>query len=493
MSAPTVKSVGKDLILYVPGRIVPAIMEILTVTVLTHFFCSAAIGQYDLTFRFILFLSTFTILWLNMAILRFYTAYTAKGQEREFFGVMGLLKYISIAVGCVLGLAGWLAGPDALFGSYRDFIPVGLLVFVAYSLYETGMTVLRAKLKPGVYSIGATLNAALRLPLAVGIIVGLGAGVEAMLWSMAICYCVTHAGIMRRHVGAPRLHFGPVERDLLSEVLWYGLPIWLTQVLNFLILNSDRYLLKVLQDDTQVGLYAVATNLVDRPMGLVFQTFAMAVFPSVAAAWETQGREHSEGLVRGITRIFLVLCVPMLVLLSVLAKPLFSVFAHGESQQAFIVAGWVAAGSFAYGLSYFASFGLHLSKKTHWLMAMTILALGANALLNYLIIPGRGFVGAGMARLASNAVLVVCLAVMGHRYFHWRFPVLSAIKCTGAALVAGLAAWTLARMLPPNLATLTLEFGLSAGVYGVLLVLTREVPLATLREGIDWGRRLLMR
>ena len=483
----SVRSVGKDALLYVPGRIIPAIVQILTVPVLTSFFASDEFGRFNLAFRFILFLSTFTILWLNMAVLRFYAASAVRDEEDLFFGVIGLIKYCAIAVGLFLGILAYVFGPSRLFGSYRELIGVGLVVFVTYSIYEVGLSVLRAKRKPLTYSVATTINAGLRLPLAVGFFLWLKTGVSGMLWSMAIMYAVSHVLVVARHIGRARWRLSEREKELLAEVLRYGLPIWLTHVLFFLIMNADLYLIKVLQGaagDTQAGLYSAVTTLIDQPMMIVFNTFSMAVFPSVAAAWEFQGRASTEDLVKGVTRMFFVLCIPLMALLGVLAYPVFQVLARGDTWQAYVAAPWIAAASFLFGLSYFASFGLHLAKKTVPLLWMTVLALVANVGLNLALIPMHGFVGAGMARLLSNGILVVAIAAAGHRYFRWRFPFASLFRVSLAAAVSGLAVYCLKGWLPENVFTLGLLFLAGGGLCLLGLVLLREIPMSLLRQAL---------
>ena len=376
-----------------------------------------------------------------------------------------------------------------MFGSYRELIWVGLVVFVAYSIYETGLAILRAKRKPITYSIATTINAGLRLPLAAAFFIWMKTGVSGMFWAMAIMYGLSHILVVMRHVGRPRLKMGPKARTLMVDVLYYGLPIWLTHVLNFLIVNSDLYFIKVLQGaagDAQAGLYSAVATLIDQPMVLVFNTFAMAVFPSVAAAWESQGVKSTQELVRGVTRIFLLLCLPLMVFLSVLAHPIFVLLARGDTWQAYVAAPWIAAASFLFGLSYFAGFGLHLSKKTVPLMLATVLALAANAALNLLLIPRHGFVGAGMARLAANALLVAGIAIAGHRYFTWRFPFASLLKISIAAALTGGLLYHVQGLLPENLLTLTALFALGGLSYGLLLIPLGEIPLNLIREALAW-------
>jgi len=483
------RGVGRDLLLYIPGRAIPAVVQILTVTALTAFFTVEEIGRYELTFRFVLFLTPCTTLWLNMAMLRYYAASQAEGEEAAFYGGFGFLKYLNIAAGDGLGLLAWAFGPDWLVGGYRGLTLVGLAVYVAYRFSETGLIVLRARRMPGIYSIATSLNAGVRLPLAILLFAVFGFGVDGMLWALAACYGAVYLVLVSRWVGPPRWPSRPEDRTLLRDVAAYGAPVWVIQILNYLINTSDRYLLNGLAGEAEVGYYMVAANLVDQPMWLVFQTFTLAVFPTVAAAWEQRGRADAERLVGEVTRIFIVLCVPLCVLLAVLARPLFGALAQGEAVAAQVAAPWVAAGAFFYGLSYFANMGLHLAKRTAWLLGMTALALGVNVLGNVVLIPDYGFVGAGMARSVSNFALVLLVAAASHRFLTWRFPWRSLLRCAGAAALVGVPLWFAAQALPPNLPSLAALGTLGLAGYGLLLLVLREVPRALLRDSVQQARQ----
>lgn len=485
MSAPTVKSVGADALIYMAGRAIPAVVQILTVTVLTAFFAPEEFARFELTFRFILFLSTFTFLWVNMAILRFYAASAAAGTLDAFFGVVGVLKLGALVAGLILGGLIYAFGPDALFGSYRDLLPAGIVVFAGYTFYETGLAVLRAKRKPFTYSVAASINALFRLPLAVALFLWWQTGISGMLWSIAVMYAIAYIAIVRHHTGAAPFRWDASQRTLFGEVLWYGLPIWLTQLLNFFLNNSDQYLLKLLLDDTAVGLYSVAVKLVDQPMVLVFQVLSMAVFPSVALAWESQGRKATEELVGGVTRLFLLVCLPLMVFLSVLAAPVFGLLARGESGQAYIVAPWIAAASFMYGLTYFANYGLHLSKRTTLLLLVTIVAVALNIGLNLVFIPRFGYTGAGMARLVSNTLLVVLMAATGHRYLRWLLPWKSLLKITAAALIPGLLLYLLLQQFPSGIISLAALLGTGSVAYALMLLFLREITFGQIRAAFD--------
>ncbi|MBI2432027.1 MAG: lipopolysaccharide biosynthesis protein [Candidatus Hydrogenedentes bacterium] len=500
----SVESVGLDAFLYVPGRLVPAVVQILTVTVLTYWFTVEEIGGYDLAFRFVLFLSTFTFMWVNMAVLRFYAPYEAR-EARVFAPVTGLIRYGATGLGVVITVVVYATGMAKPLGVPGELLLPGLAVFIGYSFYECGLAVLRAKHRPITYSVATTLNAGLRLPLAIGCFVWLHMGVEGMLWSMAATYLLAHVLILARHLGWPGALETQERKKLFRDILDYGLPIWLTQVLNFFLINLDRWLINLLGTTAEnglagVGLYSVATTLVDQPVTLVFQTFTLAVFPSVVALWEKHGKEATEDLLKGLTRLYFLLCLPLVVFFTMLANPIFQVLAHGEARTAYSASGWIATASFFYGLSYFASFGLHVSKRTKLLLAATVFALLINVAANAFLIPREGFLGAAQARLISNFVLTAAVAAAGHRFLRWRLPLISFLRIFAAALAAGGAAWLLAYFVAVNVVSLALILSAAALLYFLFLLFLRELTsqgvaesasqvLTRLRGTKDRGRR----
>lgn len=466
--APTARSVGVDALLYIPGRAIPAVVQFLTVSLLTWFFTPEDVGRYDLAFRFALLLCTGTVLWLNMAVLRFYPAHVQQGTLAPFFSVLAWLRYALMAIGTAAGLLCWRFGPDNFFGEYRALLLPATTVFLGYTVYESGLAVLRAKRMPLRYSIAATINALIRLPLAFALFRWGGFDVSGMLWALTATYIGAHAAFLWSQTGRPQFRFGDQERAIARAILTYGLPVAGAQLLNFFLGNLDRYFLQTLRGPHEVGLYAVATNFVEQPMMLIFQTFTLAVFPSVASAWEQHGRETAESLIRGATRIFLAACLPLGVYLSVFAKPICAAFAHGASVDAYPAAPWIAAAAFLYGLHYMANFGLHLAHRTGQLLAATVAALALNAVLNYVLVPEQGFVGAGIARTIANAAFVLALAFLSNRYVSWRFPWVSLLKLAVASALAagaGIAVLDACTALPSRLCLV-----LATAAYGAVFV-----------------------
>jgi O-antigen/teichoic acid export membrane protein len=221
--------------------------------------------------------------------------------------------------------------------------------------------------------------------------------------------------------------------------------------------------------------------LIEQPIGIVFQTLMLAVFPAVTAAYEIDGRHPAEVLVGRLTRVYLLLALPAAALLGVLAQPVMHVMTQREEfRSAYTVAPRLAAASMMYGLHYYAALGLHLARRTGQLLALTALSIGVNLIGNWWLVPVHGYDACGMVRLLSNGVLVAAVATCAHRHLRWSFPWASLIRIGLASTAAGGTTFLLQRHLPPNLLTLVMLGCVFGIVYATFSLITRELRLQDL-------------
>jgi len=432
----------------------------------------------------VLFLTVATVIWLSVVLLRFYPRYAPKeegglgGDPSAFNAVVALLRWIGIGVGLTGLVLVWAFGPEDFFGSYRSLLGMAAIVFVGNSLMELGLATARARGQPRAYSVAAGLNALLRLPFGILIFWVSATGVAGFLCGFGLVPIIVSILLMRRDLVHPvsfRLTFE--QKAFLKECLLYGMPILVTLILNFFLGNTDRFLLKYFQGDAMVGAYAAATGLLEQPMTMLFQTLMIAVFPAITALYETKGREATQDLLRELTRQFLLFCLPLCVMLSVLSRPIMFALTKKDYWDVYVVAPWLVTASFMYGLSYYATFGLHLSKKTGVLLAVTVISIAVNLGVNMVAIPRYGYIGCGIAKLTANTVLVGVVALASRRHLHWPFPWKSLLRIGFASSAAGAMVFLLQRHLTPNLLNLVIlscSFGIA---YVIMSLVAREVRL----------------
>jgi O-antigen/teichoic acid export membrane protein len=476
-----VRSLNRDTLLYLPGRAVPAVMMLITAYLLTRFFSETDVGRYDLAMRLATFMTTIAAMWLTMSIMRLHPAYERRQALRPFYRAVVTLRGSGIALGLVAMTALRFWGPERLLGPFRDLLAAGALVFVAQSFLETGLAATRANGLPIRFSMASVINALVRLPLGLVLAIYVLHNISGMLWATAAVPLLVYIVFLRRFFTVEsRERTAP---GVTREIMAYGVPIGITLTLNFLLANADRFLLNYLRHaPAEVGIFSITSQLVDQPMALALQTMMLAVFPAVAEVYERAGKARTEVLVTQSTRTYLLICLPIGALLSVLAYPiLHALTARPSYWQAYTLAPWLASATFVYGLTYFAGFGLHLSKRTDILLYVTAIAIAINLCLNWLFIPAHGYLACGVTRLAANCVLLAGTVLVSNRFLPWHFPWRTLLRVLVAAGAATALAYATQKLLPLNIFVLGLVLALGMTAYGMFLLGLREIAVEDVR------------
>jgi O-antigen/teichoic acid export membrane protein len=192
----------------------------------------------------------------------------------------------------------------------------------------------------------------------------------------------------------------------VAGILKYSIPLIFVGLGGLLLAFGDRYVLSVLQDFGQVGIYTLAYKVASVVNLFVLQAVNLAVLPVALKSFATdEGRLF---LKQVLTYLTAVLCLMFLVI-SFFSMDVLKVFVKSDD--------YLAADSiipillFAYifdGLRVMYGYHLLYIKKTQWNAYLTIASSVINIGLNFLVIPKYGFMGAAVTTLFSS--FITCLA-----------------------------------------------------------------------------------
>jgi O-antigen/teichoic acid export membrane protein len=156
--------------------------------------------------------------------------------------------------------------------------------------------------------------------------------------------------------------------------------------------------------------------------------------------------KNSEKTLTMVTRVYLILCLPPAVGVSVLAFPFVALLTAPAYYEGSRIVGFVIFSSFAFGLSYIAMMGILIKKQSRRLATNQIIAASTHIGLQLLLVPRFGYVAAAISALIGYSVLFVLMALASRPYLTWRFPFSTLRNVLVASGVMGLAAWWIYRM-----------------------------------------------
>lgn len=352
-------------------------------------------------------------LGFTSSVLRFYFQYNSK-RDRDQVISTGLIATITVALGVTMlllpqsrRLSELLAGSGAhqqlmVIVMFTSFFSVSLIVPMAY---------MRALEKSAMYGATSLARLAAGLGLNILFVVVLRMGVLGVLLSGLIVGGLTSAGLIGWT--ARRVPFG-VSAAKLNEMVRYGSPLVVATLGMFVLHFSDRFLLRRLATLEDVGLYALGYKfammlpaLVMEPFGLIWGAAVFSIFR----------RDDAPKIYAKVFTYLMLVAVFFTLGVSLLIKDVVKVVATPRFLPAHAVVPVVMLGLLCLASAQFFETGVHLMKRTVYRAIALVSAAACNILLNLVLIPRYGMMGAAFATLLSFAFLAALAYLFGQRLY----------------------------------------------------------------------------
>ena len=224
--------------------------------------------------------------------------------------------------------------------------------------------------------------------------------------------------------------------------MWeYAWPLTLGNVAMWGLRVSDLFIISSFRSERDVGLYSVSYNISAKSIELLVALFLLSVSPLVYRTWETEGKEATEKSVTMVTRVYLILCLPATVGLTVLAFPFVALLTAPDYYEGSRIVGYVVFSSFVWGLANIAVLGIAIKKQAHLLAGTQIIAAATHIGLQLLLVPRFGYIAAAISTLIGYTVLLVLQTLGSRSHLAWKFPFKTLRNTLIASSIMGLVAW----------------------------------------------------
>ncbi|MCD6232856.1 polysaccharide biosynthesis C-terminal domain-containing protein [bacterium] len=256
----------------------------------------------------------------------------------------------------------------------------------------------------------------------------------------------------------------------------YGFPLVIGNLAAWILSLSDRYVLEFFRGAQEVGIYSASYAIGEKSILLLTSLFLLTAGPIGMNVWEKRGKKDSQRFLNKVTRYFLIVCLPAIIGISVLAKPIIDIFTAQEYFGGYRILPLIAFSIFFLGLSQRFGMGLTFYKKTIYSMWVLIIGGGVNLGLNFVFIPKYGYFGVAITTLIGYIIILLLMIYFSRKFFVWPFPFKTLGKCSTASLIMGVGAYLLVNNL--HFSTfVNLILGILAGIiiYSICIFLFKEV------------------
>ncbi|RZJ00641.1 MAG: lipopolysaccharide biosynthesis protein [Brevundimonas sp.] len=467
---------------YLPANIVQGVVGFLAIVLFTRILSPEDYGRYALAFSVATLTHVAVFSWLEAAMARFWATETeADGLAAHFASLYRTTFVLSAVYLPALSLVLWLWPADLAF---KLALAAGLGSSPLRCLVKLGQERLRAAgevAKSAALDMGTTIAA---LVLGVGFAVW-GFGGASPLIGIALGALAALPFVLPGELRQART--GVVTRERVRTYAGYGYPIAASLALTVVLASTDRFLLAAYLDEAAVGAYHAGYTIANRTLDVLFLWLGTAGQPALVMALERGGLPRLKEAAREQASTFLLVGLPAAAGVALVARPLAEVLIGEDLRAAAaVVTPWVALSALLYGLTaYYFGQAFTLGKKTKRLLIAMAIPAGLNVVLNLILVPRFGVIGAAWATAASFGVGMLATLAIGRRVVALPIPWESLIRCGVAT--AGMAAVVL--QLPKFGGVLELAIDSSVGglVYAAIAL---TINAAGVR---DVAQRLLAR
>ena len=453
------RRLGRHSAIYGIGGLVSRVIAVLLLPVYTRYLTPADYGKIETLLALTTVMGLILRAGITSAFFRFYfdvddDAGRLRVLRTSFWFTMG---------GGTLGLLLLLALADPvsslLFGTEdaANLVRASGVALWATVNYEQLTALFRVEERSVAFVSASLANVFLTIGLTLLLVVALEKGPLGVIvgnFSGTLIVYLTLLGYRREQLG---LQF---DRGLLREMNRFGLPLVPTALFLWMTNFSDRFFLVWLADVAEAGLYSVGVRVASA-MVLLLTAFRMA-WPAFAYSIRDEG--EARRTYAFVLTYLTVVTAWVALALTLLSPWLVDLLAADQFAESSRVVGPLAFATVAYAAYVVIAIGVGRARRTQFNWVVTGVAAVVNVLLNLLLIPAYGMMGAAIATVAAYSTMAIAMAWWSQRIYpvpyQWRRVVTAtlgavALAAVGKGLDGGLAAAiALIALYPPLLLAL---------------------------------------
>ena len=400
---------------YTASSVISKLFAVALLPLYTRYLTRSDYGAAEVLLSAVVAFSIFFRFGIVEALLRFYYLEEEDGdrrvdRDRVVRTSVGFLM-IAITLGALLVAA--FAGPisEALLDRRDTELMLiaagGLWVF---TLYELMMALFRLDERARAYFAASLSNVLLTIALTVWLVVAEHEGARGLLLGNFGASAVVLAGLFWVHRRRVALFPSP---GVLRPMLQFGVPTMPAELSLYALNVIDRVTLARTVGLAEAGLYALAVKF-SQVVTVVVRAFNLAWPPLAYSIRDDDDARRTYSLV---VTYYLLLAFTIVLGLSLEARWIARALAAPEFFDSYQAVPLVSTGVTLYALYLVLSVAIGRTGRTYYNFPVTAAALACNVVLNLVLVPPYGIVGAGIALVVSYLLMVGLMYAVTRRVF----------------------------------------------------------------------------
>jgi O-antigen/teichoic acid export membrane protein len=394
---------------YTASSVISKLIAVALLPLYTRYLTPADYGAAEVLITGVIAASIVIRLGIIEALLRFY--YQADEDPRQVVKTAFASLLWTTTIGMAIAFP--LAEPlSRLLLDHSDASLMRIAIFGlwVFTMYEFLTALFRIDERAKAYFGFTVANVLVTIPVTVWLVVGEGDGASGLLWGQYGTGAVFLAGLViaQRH----RLALVP-DRALLRRMLRWGLPTMPAELSLYSLNFIDRLLIVRLVGLGDAGLYSLSVKFA-QAVNVLVKGFQLAWPP---LAYSIEDDDEARRAYAVIVTWFVSVTTFVVAGMWLLSRWIVRALAAPEFFDSYKTIGLVSTGVMLYALYLVLVIVLGRTGRTEFNFPATVAGTVVNIVLNLVLLPSMGIVGAGISLVASYAVVLVLMYVFTQRLF----------------------------------------------------------------------------
>jgi O-antigen/teichoic acid export membrane protein len=414
---------------YTAASILSKVIAVALLPLYTRYLTRADYGAAEVMFTAVVSISIVVRLGLIEAILRFYYK-DDEDPDRVVAGTFaGLFWFATIGALVALPFARPIS-EALLVRPATDLARISIGGLWVLTMFEFLLTLFRLEERARAFFVTTIANVLVTIALTVVLVVGLEEGARGLLLGSYASGAIFVLGliVLQWRRLSLRLDIG-----LLRRMLRFGLPTMPAEVSLYLLNFIDRIIIVRSLGLAEAGLYSLAVKFA-QAVNVLVRGFQLAWPP---LAYSIRDDEEARRTYATVVSLFVAGCAFVVTGMWLFSRWIVRALAAPRFFDSYEPIGLISAAVTLYALYMVMVVILGRTGRTEFNLPAALAALATNVVLNLILVPALGIVGAGLALVASYLVVVALMYVFTQRLFHvpYQWGRLARVVLTSAALV----------------------------------------------------------
>ena len=447
---------------YTAASILSKLIAVALLPLYTRYLTPADYGAAEVMFAAIVSASIVVRLGLIEALLRFYYQGDEDPDRVVASTFAGLFWFATI--GALLALPFATPISEALLNRpATDLARISIVALWVLTMFEFLLTLFRLEERARAFFLTTIANVLVTIAVTIVLVVVADEGARGLLLGSYATGAVFVLGLIVAQRRRLSLRF---DRALLRRLLRFGLPTMPAEASLYLLNFVDRIIIVRSVGLAEAGLYSLAVKFA-QGVNVLVRGFQLAWPP---LAYSIRDDEEARGFYATVVTLFVAGCAFVVTGMWLFSRWIVRALAAPKFFDSYEAIGLITTAVTLYALYMVMVVILGRTGRTEFNFPAAIAALVSNVVLNLLLVPSLGIVGAALALVASYLVVLALMYGFTQRLFPvpYQWARMARVVLTSAVLVGA------GELLLP-----------SSGPIGLLgrVVLLAAYPLALFASG----------